>query len=196
MRKFVVGALALGLLAAGIGGASAKSAVISLKPSAGSCNGTGVGNGQNAQAQWTNKKAETGKFSVLLQKSAATGDCSFAAIVVKGVEGMTIPQVDTLGFAVNGPCTNGSPRFNLFYDNNGDGQYDGYNFYGCGNHVSGVNGDWTHMTADANTPDFTVGDPAALGATVVQLAVIVDEQGTYYIDNVMAAGATAGEPSA
>jgi hypothetical protein len=194
-RIFMVGALAMALLALPAV-ASAAQGDLKLKPSAGSCNGTGVGNGQNSQAQWTNKQAKSGKFSVLLQKSAATENCSFAAIVVKGVEGSSVASLGQLGFDVKGYCGAGSPRFNLFYDNNGDGQYDGYAFYGCAAHAgpADANG-WRNMTVNSATPDFVVGAPAAPTATVVQLAVLSDEQGTSYVDNVTAAGQTAGEPN-
>ena len=57
---------------------------------------------------------------------------------MQGVEGMTIADLGTIGFSVNGTCGAGSPRFNLYYDNDGDGQADGVAFYGCGNHVSGT----------------------------------------------------------
>src|SRR5438270_12811989 len=112
MRKTIIAALVGTLFVVGATAASGKHNSISLKPSAGSCNGTGVGNGQNAQAQWTNKQAETGKFSVLVQKSADTANCSFAAIVVKGVEGMTMGDLGNISFSVMGYCGAGSPRFN------------------------------------------------------------------------------------
>jgi hypothetical protein len=197
-RMLTAALVAVGLLAIP---ASAPAATgIKLKPTAGRF-GPGPryqpqGNSTDAQAQWTNKVALDGKFSVLLQKSAPTSDFSYAAAIVDGTEGLTVAQLGTIGFSVNGPCGAGSPRFNLFYDNNGDGQYDGYAFYGCANHFAGSPAPgWTSMSAVATAPDFVVGQPITPASVVVQLSVIADEQGTYYIDRVQAAGQTTGEPN-
>src|SRR3989442_11264137 len=169
-----------------------------------------TGNGPYAQAQWTNKLALDGKFSVLLAKSVDFSSCytatpqngcaAFAAAIVTGVEGITIADLGDIGFSVNGDCGAGSPRFNLLYDTNGDGQADGVAFYGCAAHVSGSVGDWTSMSASAATPDFcyTFPDGACsltLDSTVVELSVLVDEQGVWHIDRVQAAGSTTGEPN-
>jgi len=123
-----------------------------------------TGNGPYSQAQWTNKLALDGKFSVLLAKSVDFSSCytatpqngcaAFAAAIVTGVEGITIADLGDIGFSVNGDCGAGSPRFNLLYDTNGDGQADGVAFYGCAAHVSGSVADWTSMTASAAAPDF------------------------------------------
>ena len=175
---------------------------LKLKPSAFSCppgpgydGFPGNGNGQNAQGQWTNKESETGKFSVLLEKTAPTNSCAGAAVVVKGVEGDTVASLGAIGFSVKGNCGGGSPRFNLLYDTNDDGQYDGFAFYGCANHPGGPGAKpgWVRML----DPDATTSDsgPVPPNAEVVQLYVIVDEQGTYYIDNVIAQGQTVGEPN-
>src|SRR5437667_4097556 len=85
-----------------------------------------TGNGPYSQAQWTNKVALDGKFSVLLEKAVDFGSCitstlqngcaAFAAVIVTAVEGMTIAGLGDIGFSVNGDCGAGSPRFNLFYD--------------------------------------------------------------------------------
>lgn len=193
MKKFSIGLMAaVAATAIMVVPAGAANDAIKVHPSAFSCNGTGFGNGQNAQAQWTNKQAETGKFSVLLQKSAATTNCSGAAALVKGVEGITVAELGDIGFSVKGQCTGGSPRYNLLYDVDGDGQYDGVGFYGCANHIVGTNGDWTHVLADASAAD---NGPVPDTATVVQLYVLQDENGTSYVDNLIAAGQTAGEPN-
>ena len=171
-----------------------------------------TGNAGYSQAQWTSKVALVGKFSVLLQKTVDFQSCytppiengcaAFAAAIVTGVEGMTIDNLGTIGFSVNGLCGAGSPRFNLYYDNNGDGQADGVAFYGCAAHASSPPvSEWTSMSASSATPDFCYSfDPpgaCTLGSasTMVQLSVIVDEKGLWYIDGVQAAGATTGEPN-
>jgi len=169
-----------------------------------------TGNGPYSQAQWTNKVALDGKFSVLLAKSVDFSSCytatpqngcaAFAAAIVTGVEGITIADLGDIGFSVNGDCGAGSPRFNLLYDTNGDGQADGVAFYGCAAHVSGSVADWTSMTASAAAPDFCYTFPSDActltpAATVVELSVLVDEKGTWHIDRVQAAAATTGEPN-
>lgn len=159
-----------------------------------------VGAGTTAQAKWTNKAAATGSHSMLLEKSVETTSPSYAAAVVDGAEGMQVGDLGTIGFSVNGQCTGGSPRFNLYFDNDADGSADGIAFYGCGNNVTGMDGDWTQMSTDAMTPDAGYmfdGTPFALSATstVTSLSVLVDEQGTYYVDDVVVAGQTLGQPS-
>src|SRR6266576_4680979 len=93
-------------------------------------------------------------FSSCNTSTPENGCAAFAAAIVDGVEGMTITDLGTIGFSVNGTCGAGSPRFNLYYDANGDGQADGVAFYGCSAHVSETTTDWTSMSASALTPDF------------------------------------------
>ena len=168
-----------------------------------------TGNGPYSQAQWTNKVALDGKFSVLLAKTVDFASCytptpqngcmAFAAVIVTGVEGTTIAELGDIGFSVSGSCGAGSPRFNLLYDTDGDGQADGVAFYGCSAHVSGSVGDWTSMVASVATPDFCYTFPSGpcmlAGSTVVELSILVDEKGTWHIDRVQAAGSTTGEPN-
>ena len=170
-----------------------------------------IGNGLYSQARWTNRVALDGKFSMLLAKSVDFASCytatpqngcaAFAAAIVSGVQGLTITDLGDIGFSVSGSCGAGSPRFNLFYDTDGDGQADGVAFYGCAAHVSGSPAaDWTSMTASAAAPDFCYTFPSDActltpASTVVGLSVLVDEKGTWYIDRVQAAAATTGEPN-
>jgi len=200
-RSLIALAAALAVLAI----PAAASADLKLHGTAGRANPPDykvLGNGKAAQAQWTNKQAETGKFSMLLQKSAPTTDYVYAAALVKGVEGTTVAQLGNIGLSSKAVCNAGSPRFNLEYDNNGDGVSDGIAFYGCGNHDTGTVNGWHHMLADASVPDSCYAFDPPFSActltdtsTVTSLAVIVDEQGTYYVDNVIAAGQTVGEPN-
>ena len=169
-----------------------------------------TGNGPYSQARWTNRVALDGRFSVLLEKSVDFASCytptpqngcmAFAAVIVTGVEGITIADLGNIGFSVNGDCGAGAPRFNLYYDTNGDGQADGVAFYGCAAHVSETTTDWTSMSASAAAPDFCYtfpSDPCTLkpASTVIELSVLVDEQGVWHIDRVQAAGSTTGEPN-
>ena len=200
-RSFVALTAALGMLAI----PAAASADLKLHGTAGRANPPDykvIGNGKAAQAQWTNKQAESGKFSMLLEKSAPTADYAYAAAIVKGVEGLTVAALGNIGLSAKTDCGGGSPRFNLQYDTNGDGVSDGIAFYGCGNHDTGTVDGWHHMLADASAPDFCYSFGPPLGpctltdaSTVTSLAVIVDETGRYYVDNVIAAGQTVGEPN-
>ena len=174
-----------------------------------------TGNAGYSQAQWTKNVVLDGKFSVLLQKTVDFQSCytppiengcaAFAAVIVTGVEGMTIADLGAIGFSVSGSlCGAGSPRFNLYYSNGG-GQADGVAFYGCAAHMSGTPlAGWTSMSVSSTslaTPascySFTGSGACTLtsASTVVQLSVIVDEQGTWYIDRVQVANATTGEPN-
>src|SRR5438445_9199011 len=170
-----------------------------------------TGNGPYSQAPWTNRVALDGKFSMLLAKSVDFASCytatpqngcaAFAAAIVSGVQGMTITDLGDIGFSVSGSCGAGSPRFNLLYDSDGDGLADGVAFYGCAAHMSGTSATgWTSMSASAATPDFCYSFPAGdctltSSSTVVELSVLVDELGVWYIDRVQAATATTGEPN-
>lgn len=204
MRKLLIGALVACVTALLLPAASgAAKGDLKLKPTAGRFDPDTfkpLGNSTDAQAQWTNKKALDGKFSVLLEKSVPTSDFAFAASIVEGVEGLTVAELGQIGFSVNGNCGGGSPRFNLFYDNNGDGEGNAVAFYGCGNHITGSPAPgWTSMSADASVPDsqFDFGGEGPLtdASVVTSLSVLVDEQGTYYIDRVQAAGKQTGEPN-
>ena len=216
MKRIVVLSLAAFAMLVGAS-ASAAPAPLKLKPVADNYPppdfAKQTGNATYSQAQWTNKVALDGKFSVLLQKSVDFASCytstpengcaAYAAALVQGVEGMTIADLGTIGFSVNGTCGAGSPRFNLYYDNDGDGQPDGVAFYGCGNHVAGSPATgWTSMSAASAAPEFCYAfDPPYSACTlgpaskVVELSVIVDEMGTWYLDRVSAAGFTTGEPN-
>jgi hypothetical protein len=159
-----------------------------------------VGAGTTAQASWTNKVALSGDHSMLLEKSVETSSPSYAAAVVQGAAGMSVGDLGTVGFSVNGACTGGSPRFNLYFDTDGDGGADGILFLGCGNHVVSTGDGWTTMSVDpltATSGYMFDGSAFAIDAddTVTSLSVLVDEQGTYYVDDVVVAGQTLGEPN-
>jgi len=172
-----------------------------------------TGNAGYSQAQWTKNVVLDGKFSVRLEKTVDFQSCNtdahengcaaFAAAIVTGVEGMTIAALGDIGFSVNGNCGAGSPRFNLYYDTNGDGLADGVAFYGCAAHATSPppTPDWTSMSVSSAAFDscysFSGSGACTLtsASTVVQLSVIVDERGTWYIDSVLAAGMTTGEPN-
>src|SRR5713226_5604026 len=114
---------------------SAGGGGISLKGQAGRFDTTtfkALGNSTDAQASWTNKVALDGKFSMFLEKTT-DDQFAFAAAVVDGVNGQTVGSLGDLAFSFTGVCNGGSPRFNLYFDSDGDGQANGIVFLGCNN---------------------------------------------------------------
>ncbi len=192
----VVGGLVAGM-ASQASAAKPSSPVLSLKGAAGRFDTTSfksLGNSTDAQASWTKGVALDGKFSMSLTK-ATNDQFAFAAAIVKGVEGMSVSDLGTISFAFTGVCSGGSPRFNLYYDSNGDGVADGVAFYGCNNVANPDLGNgFLGASFDATTPPFDAG-PGLTGASkVVQLSVLIDIVGSTNIDRVGAAGQTVGEP--
>jgi hypothetical protein len=176
---------------------------LSLKGAAGRYNVSTfqpLGNAGDAQASWTNKAAASGKFSMQLTK--ATNDrYAYAAAIVKGTEGMTIAALGDIAFSFQGVCEGGSPRFNLYYDNDNNGTADGVAFYGCNNvTLTTPAAGWSRATFDASVApseyNFTTGLPSMTDASkVVQLSVLIDIVGSVNVDDVSAGGLSTGEPS-
>ena len=189
---------------------SAGGGGISLKGQAGRFNTTtfqSLGNSTDAQASWTNKVALDGNFSMFLEKTT-DDQFAFAAAVVDGVNGRTVATLGDLAFSFTGACNGGSPRFNLFFDINGDGQADGIVFLGCNNVTltSPIAGWQTATFPNALIVAGGVGgscydfnNPAtcsvSASATVTSLSVLIDIVGSTNIDRVIVAGVTTGEPN-
>jgi hypothetical protein len=208
MKKGVLALVLVAALAALAVTSATAASGIKLKPTAGNIPppdfSKQTGNGKYSQAQWTNKVSHAGKFSVLLQKSVDFASCytatpengcaSFAAVEVNGVEGLNA-NGHTVGYWFKGDCFGGSPRINLFYDNNGDGQYDGYKFLAdCTTGGAPDANGWRQVT-DNTSGGVTVGAPMAPTATILELAVIVDNKQTTYVDDVQFDATTVGEPN-
>jgi len=189
---------------------SAGGGGISLKGQAGRFDTTtfqSLGNSTDAQASWTNKVALDGNFSMFLEKTT-NDQFAFAAAVVDGVNGQTVGSLGDLAFSFTGACNGGSPRFNLFFDTNGDGQADGIVFLGCNNVtlISPATG-WQTATfpnslivaggVGGSCYDFN--NPAtcsvSASATVTSLSVLIDIVGSNNIDRVTVAGVATGEPN-
>jgi len=202
-----VSAILVGVLATPV---SAGTSGISLKGQAGRFNTTtfqALGNSTDAQASWTNKVALDGKFSMFLEKTT-NDQFAFAAAVVDGVEGRTVGSLGDLAFSFTGVCNGGSPRFNLFFDTNGDGQADGIVFLGCNNVTltSPATGWQTATFPNALVVAGGVGgscydfnNPATCSvtaaATVTSLSVLIDIVGSNNIDRVSVNGVATGEPN-
>jgi hypothetical protein len=190
---------------------SAGGGGISLKGQAGRFDTTtfkALGNSTDAQASWTNKVALDGKFSMFLEKTT-NDEFAFAAAVVDGVNGQTVSSLGDLAFSFTGDCNGGSPRFNLFFDTNGDGQADGIAFLGCNNvTLTSPASGW--QTASFPTALVAIGgvgggscydfsNPAVCSisgtSTVTSLSVLIDIVGSNNIDRVSVNGVTTGEPN-
>jgi hypothetical protein len=184
---------------------------ISLKGQAGRFDTTtfqSLGNSTDAQASWTNKVALDGKFSMFLEKTT-NDQFAFAAAVVDGVNGRTVGSLGDLAFSFTGVCNGGSPRFNLYYDSDGDGQANGIVFLGCNNVTltpAGAPGWQTATFSNAlieaggvggSCYDFNPAGPCSVSpsATVTSLSVLIDIVGSNNIDRVTVNGVSTGEPN-
>jgi hypothetical protein len=180
---------------------------ITLKPVAGNypppAFDKATGNGKYSQAQWTNKQAHTGSKSILLQKSVDYFSCysatpengcaSFAGVVVKGVEGLNANN-HPIGYSFKGESLGGSPRVNLYYDNDGDGEWDGYKFLADSTTAGAPDASGWRTVTDNTSLGVTVGDAMLPAATIIQLSLIIDNKQTTHVDDVVFDTTTVGEP--
>jgi len=143
----------------------------------------------NVTAKWDNIIGNPPP-SLFLEKKALTTDCSSAGATLTGVEGIHLTELN-YDIKVGSLCTAGSPRFNVSAS-------DGFHFIGgCANGTQtpiGTTG-WTHVVFDPTNPAqaFPVIAP---GATVNSIELILDEQGSAYIDNISVNNAVVGSPTA
>lgn len=211
MRKVLIVAILAIFVAALATPASAGGSGISLKGQAGRYDTTtfqALGNSTDAQASWTNKAALDGKFSMFLEKTT-NDQFAFAAAVVDGVNGRTVGSLGDLAFSFSGVCNGGSPRFNLYFDSDGDGQANGIAFLGCNNVTltpAGAPGWQTATFSNAlvaaggvggSCYDFNPAGPCSISsaATVTSLSVLIDIVGSNNIDRVTVDGVATGEPN-
>ena len=212
MRKFVFSLAVLSaavLMSFAVFSAASAEPSFGLKGAAGRFNTTtfqSLGNSKDAQASWTNKASLDGKFSMFLEKTT-NDQYAFAAAIVNGVEGRTVGSLGELAFSFTGDCNGGSPRFNLYFDSDGDGEANGIAFLGCNNVTltSPATG-WqtaTFSNAYILAPvagacyDFNPADDCSISltATVTSLSVLIDIVGSNNIDRVSVAGIATGEPN-
>ncbi len=173
---------------------AAPSSGLSLTPwtfvgAAGDC-GTGypAGTPGNVTSKWDNTVGNPPP-SLFLEKKALTTDCSSAGATVNGVAGMTnLTELD-FDIKTGSLCTGGSPRFNVDAS-------DGFHFVGgCGNGTqTDLGNGWTHVVFDLSNPTqaYPVLTP---GATINSIDLILDEQGSAYVDNVSVNTTVIGSPT-
>jgi hypothetical protein len=173
MNSWTKGAIAL-VAAVAVGGAAmpAHAADITIKPVAGRYSeaaGKYVGGGNDVKAKRNNDGTYT------LEKLVPTSTNAYAALIIGGVDGEELDELGTFSFSVDGYQGAGSPRMNLFYDNDGDGDWDGYAF---GFPVGGT------FSVDLASVTPFGGDAPESNATVVSLSILLDEEGESIISDV------------
>ena len=124
-------------------------------------------------------------FGLRLQKTVTTDTPFAVGTVLEGLSGAVVTEDDTLGYDIrnDSPCLAGSPRFNVSYTLP-DGT-EGFSFVGgCANGTitpSPQDPSWSRVTFDLQTQAF----PAIpVGSTIESVILIVDDQGTYTLDNI------------
>lgn len=152
-------------------------------------NGVGIG-----FAKWIDGIGEIDSnnrtnFGLLLQKNNPSKDNVSADAELNGLKGTIIKPGDLLGYDIrnDSPCTSGSPRFNVRYKlQNGKR---GLSFVGgCTDESSTLSpqdSGWRRLSFDLQTQS----SPAIpSGAVVESVILVVDEEGTYTLDNIMFRG--------
>jgi len=124
-------------------------------------------------------------FGLLLQKSPSTETVLAVGVELQGLSGAVVTEDDTLGYDIrnDSPCLAGSPRFNVTYTLP-DGT-EGFSFVGgCVNGTittSPQNPNWSRVTFDLQSQAF----PAIpVGSTIESVVLLVDDQGSYTLDNI------------
>ena len=125
-------------------------------------------------------------FGLYAEKTAATSANASAGAVLDGLKGVVTQAGDMLGYDMSNDSTCASgPRFNVSYTLP-DGT-SGFSFVGgCNNStktVSCQNPNWTTNRLDLQNPGqaFPI---VPIGSTIQSVVLIVDEQGTYKMDNI------------
>ena len=154
-----------------------------------------------AEASWKKGVGEIdsnckSNFGLLLAKNCPTSTNASAGTVLNGAAGATIQCGPSFGYDIKdgSTCEAGSPRFNVSYTSGGTS---GFSFLGgCANatKVSLGNG-WTRVTIDPCSAAQAF-PPIPEGATITSVVLIVDDAGTYTLDNIQLNGAYADKPGA
>lgn len=134
-------------------------------------------------------------FGLVLAKNCATSTNASAGAVLNGVKGTTVQCGPTFGYDIkNGStCEAGSPRFNVSYTT--PLGTSGFSFLGgCANATKVALGNgWTRVTIDPCNPGQAF-PPIPPGSTLQSVVLIVDDMGSYTLDNIQLNGAYADKP--
>lgn len=151
-------------------------------------------------AQWSRRIGETDSncrtnFGLALAKNCTTATFASAGAVLNNINGTAAQCGPTLGYDIKdgSTCEAGSPRFNVSYTT--PANTSGFSFVGgCANgtKVSLGNG-WSRVTFDpcSATQAFP---PIPAGSTYTSVVLIVDDMGTYTLDNIQVNGVYADKP--
>lgn len=191
IKKFLVGTAAavtmLGSIVTGAHAAAYTATPWTFVGALGDCGAAyPAGTPGNVTSMWDNTVGNPAP-SLFLEKKALTTDCSSAGATINGVSGITLTE---LNFDIKDAslCTGGSPRFNVDAS-------DGFHFIGgCGNGTqTSLGNGWTHVVFDpaSATQAFP---PIASGATINSINLILDEQGSAYVDNISVNDQVIGAP--
>lgn len=151
-------------------------------------------------ARWSKRSGEEDsncktKFGLVLEKNCETATFASAGAVLNNIKGAQVQCGPTFGYDIKdgSSCEAGSPRFNVSYTT--PANTSGFSFVGgCANgtKVSLGNG-WARVTFDpcSASQAFPV-IPA--GSTITSVVLIVDDQGSYTLDNIQVNGVYADKP--
>lgn len=169
MKKplLIVSALSLAMVAIGFGSG------LKLRP------GT-VGNG--ADAYWMPDGNRPANHVLVLRKNVPTSDWEAAGADISGVAGYPVAVLSGLSWdLVSGSAGGGSPRWNLYYGQPGEG-IEGYKFLEPATYDSDGVGAISSAEITAN-PNW-VGRDIQAGDVIYYLQVLVDEQEEIVLDDI------------
>ena len=134
-------------------------------------------------------------FGLSLSKNCALTVNASAGAVLNGINGTPVQCGPTVGYDIKdgSPCGAGAPRFNVNWTA-ADGTT-GFSFLGgCANATKTPLGNgWTRVTIDPCSAAQAF-PPIPAGSTYNAVVLIVDEPGTYILDNIQVNGAYADKP--
>lgn len=124
-------------------------------------------------------------FGLRLEKNVPIDANVAAGAVLNGLKGVVVAPNDTFGYDMkndSGPLQSG-PRFNVSWTFNGTS---GFSFTGGSNNSTksaSCNANWTRHRLDLQNPGQTF-PIIPVGAVLQSVVLIVDEPGTYTLDNI------------
>lgn len=150
-----------------------------------------------ASAAWVTKQgipdAGGSTHALYLAKEGATAANAAGGASVEGVAGTTLRELG-FDYRADGYCGAGAPRFNV-YTTSGT-----YFFFGCayGTHEQETPAPgWTRVrfrNADAFPADGVTPFPGFGSAEITFIEIVLDEQGSVYLDNIDVNGVLIGKP--
>lgn len=139
--------------------------------------------GKGATAKWINQSTDplVTDHGLYLSKNVPTSDWEAAGADIGRIGGTPVNTLTELGWRVeDGTLNGGSPRWNIYLDNDNDGSWDTVIFL-------------DHNTAGGDDDNFDAAELAAaitaqggnLGGTISYLQIIVDVEGFVTLDDIV-----------